>query len=108
MVGVGVHIVLNGGYDALAVYTSDLLSRVSQTGVQALLVNACNTGSAGLLSSVFAFGDFNAYLAKGTPADTTYALLFTQQMQRLGLYQLTSLVNPCVNGGANILYTLKP
>lgn len=108
MVGVGLHIMVGGGYDVNAVHTSNVLSRVAQTGAEALLINSCNSGSVGLLTSVYAFQDFNDYLAKGTPASTSYALSTTQSLQRLGLYSQASLVNPCVNGDADDLFTLKP
>jgi hypothetical protein len=108
MVGIGINITSGGGYDVNAVFTADVLSRVAQTGAEALLVNACNAGGVDVLSSVYAFQDFNDFLAKGTPASTSYALLLTQQLQRGGFYGLASLVQPCVNGDAGNLFTLKP
>jgi hypothetical protein len=102
----------DGGTDASPVHTGDVINDIRDLDLfnanDLLLLCGCSAGKEGVLYSIYAFQDFNDFLAQGTPADTDYALETTQDLQRLQVYSLASLINPCVNGDADILYTLKP
>lgn len=102
----------DGGTDASPVHSGDVINQIRNLGLynenDLLLLCGCSAGKEDVMYSIYAFQDFNDFLAKGTPADEEYALETTQDLQRLGFYSLASLINPCVNGDADDLFTLKP
>jgi len=105
-------VIADGGTDASVIHSGDVINDIRDLGLfnpnDLLLLCGCSAGKESVLYSIYAFQDFNNFLAKGTPDDTDYALETTQDLQRLQVYSLASLINPCVNGDEDDLFTLKP
>jgi hypothetical protein len=112
MISIGCHITSAQSISVIDIHTSDVVNGLTQAGLTAPdyvnLINTCNTGEAGLLISYYVFADFNTLQTRGTVASATHLYNSVNALRALGLYSQATLVNPCVAGDADILYSIKP
>jgi hypothetical protein len=112
MIRIGCHITSAQSIGASDIHTSDVVNDLTQAGLTAPnfvnLINTCNTGEASLLTSYYVFSDFNRLQTRGTVASATHLYNSVNAIRALGLYSGATLVNPCVAGDADILYSIKP
>jgi hypothetical protein len=112
LIKIGCHITSAQSIGASDIHTSDVVNGLTQAGLTApdyvSLINACNDGEADILRSYYVFSDFNTLQTRGTVASTSYLYNSVNALRALGLYSQATLVNPCVAGDADILYSIKP
>jgi hypothetical protein len=103
-----------GGISASDIHTSNVVSDIYGAGLTppdyVNLINTCNTGSAGVLTSLYVFDDFYDFETRvgAGLASLTYLRSSINGLRALGLYGNASLVTPCVAGDAGNLYTFRP
>jgi hypothetical protein len=112
MISIGCHITSAQSISASDIHTSDVVNDLTQAGLTAPnfvnLINTCNTGEASLLTSYYVFADFQNLQNRATVASNTHLYNSVNAIRALGLYSGATLVNPCVAGDADILYSIKP
>jgi hypothetical protein len=112
MISIGCHITSAQSISAIDIHTSDVVNDLTSAGLTAPdfvnLINATNDGGADILRSYYVFSDFNTLQVRGTVASDTYLYDSVNALRALGLYSRASLVNPCVAGDEDILYSIKP
>ena len=112
MISIGCHITSAQSISVIDIHTSNVVNGITQAGLTAPdyvnLINACNDGEADILRSYYVFSDFNTLQVRGTVASDTHLYNSVNALRALGLYSQASLVNPCVAGDEDILYSIKP
>jgi len=112
LIKIGCHITSAQSISVIDIHTSDVVNGLTQAGLTApdyvSLINACNDGEADILRSYYVFSDFNTLQTRGTVASATHLYNSVNALRALGLYSQATLVNPCVAGDADILYSIKP
>jgi len=101
----------DGGFVSSASHTNNVLRTITSEFPPpdfVNLINPCTAGKAEVLYSGYVFSDFNTLQVRGTVASGTYLYDSVNALRALGLYSRTSLVNPCVAGDEDILYSIKP
>jgi hypothetical protein len=112
LIKIGANITSAQSISVIDIHTSDVVNGLTQAGLTAPdyvnLINTCNDGEADILRSYYVFSDFNTLQTRGTVASATHLYNSVNALRALGLYSQATLVNPCVAGDADILYSIKP
>jgi hypothetical protein len=112
LIKIGCHITSAQSISVIDIHTSDVVNGLTQAGLTApdfvSLINACNDGEADILRSYYVFADFNTLQTRATVASDTHLYNSVNALRALGLYSQATLMNPCVAGDADILYSIKP
>ena len=104
-------VVADGGFVSSASHTRNVLRTITSQFPPpdyVNLINTCTAGKADVLYSGYVFSDFNTLQVRGTVASDTHLYDSVNALRALGLYSQASLVNPCVAGDEDILYSIKP
>jgi hypothetical protein len=114
LINIGPHITSSQSIGASEIHTADVVNGIFRVGLTppdyVSLINTCNAGGVDILTSWYVFSDFNRLESRAGAglASQSYLRGSVNGLRALGLYGSASLVNPCVAGDEDILYSIKP